>query len=87
MTVMKGPLSLWITINPMDTHDPVVQVFTGADINLDQFDHITGPDAATRAFRIAHDPYAAAKFFHFTINAILDSFFGILRNSRGDKIE
>jgi len=50
MIVMKGPPFLWITINPMDTHDPVAQVFTGADIDLDQFDHTTGPDAATRAF-------------------------------------
>jgi hypothetical protein len=27
--------SLWITINPTDTHDPIAQVPAGQDINLD----------------------------------------------------
>ena len=37
MCVMKGPPSLWITINPSDTCDPIVQVFSGESINLDSF--------------------------------------------------
>ncbi|KAG1766496.1 hypothetical protein EV702DRAFT_1050664 [Suillus placidus] len=38
MTMMKNPPSLWITINPTDTHDPVAQVFAGEEIDLDKFD-------------------------------------------------
>ncbi|THG94143.1 hypothetical protein EW026_g7271 [Hermanssonia centrifuga] len=32
-----------------------------------------GPDKDCRACNIAGDPYGAAKFFHFTINAILET--------------
>ncbi|KIK91578.1 hypothetical protein PAXRUDRAFT_149188 [Paxillus rubicundulus Ve08.2h10] len=77
MTIRKSPPSLWITINPTDTHNPIAQVFTGADIDLDRFDKTAGPDSSTRSLRIAKDPYAAAKFFHFTINVLLDTIFGI----------
>lgn len=79
MTMMKNPPSLWITINPMDTHDPVVQVcvqvivaehssffffvFSGQEINLDDFDATAGPESGRHAFIIANDPYAVAKFF------------------------
>ncbi|KAG1776521.1 hypothetical protein EV702DRAFT_1198218 [Suillus placidus] len=47
MSVMKNPPSLWITINPTDTHDPIAQVFTGAEIDLDHFQHLAGPDSHT----------------------------------------
>ncbi len=76
-TIMKNPPSLWLTINPVDIHDPIAQVFAGADINLDAFCAMMGPDAETRAENIATDPYAAAKFFNFIITAILETLFGI----------
>lgn len=77
MTVMNGPPSLWITINPTDTHDPVAQVFAGEEINLDDFDDTAGPDTHSRSCIIAGDPYAAAKFFHFTVRVVLEELFGI----------
>ncbi|KAG1858776.1 hypothetical protein DFJ58DRAFT_840361 [Suillus subalutaceus] len=40
MSVMKNPPSLWITINPTDTHDPIAQVFTRAEIDLDHFQRL-----------------------------------------------
>jgi len=43
MTVMNGLPSLWITINPTDTHNPIAQVFAGENINLDDFDKTVGP--------------------------------------------
>ena len=66
-----GPPSLWVTINPSDIHDPIAQVFTGADIDLDNFDPTVGPSADARTRAIARNPFAAAKFFHFTIDVIL----------------
>lgn len=74
---MKNPPSLWITINPTDIHDPIAQVMTGAEINLDSFDPSSRPDASTRLTRIANDPYAAARFFHFIIRVLLEEVFGI----------
>ncbi|THG94190.1 hypothetical protein EW026_g7232 [Hermanssonia centrifuga] len=32
-----------------------------------------GPDKDTRARNVASDPYGAAKFFHFTVNALLET--------------
>ena len=72
-----GPPSLWITINPSDLHDPIAQVFAGEDINMDKFMADQGPDKDQRAKNIADDPYAAAKFFHFTITTILETLFGV----------
>ncbi|KAG2336078.1 hypothetical protein BDR05DRAFT_978863 [Suillus weaverae] len=71
MTIMKNPPSLWITINPTDTHDPIAQVFAGEDIDLDNFNCNLGPDSSHRATIIANDPYAAAIF------SILEELMGI----------
>ena len=37
MCVKKNPPSLWLTFNPADTQDPIMQVLCGKDINLDHF--------------------------------------------------
>lgn len=85
MTIMKNPPSLWITINPTDTHDPIAQVLAGQEIDLDVFDKTAGPDSSHRALIIASDPYAASKFFHFTVQVILEELMGItvLKSNRG----
>ncbi|KAG1873908.1 hypothetical protein F4604DRAFT_1925483 [Suillus subluteus] len=77
MTVLRNPPSLWVTINPTDTHDPIVQVFAGEEIDLDRFDHTAGPDSAQRAKIVVDDPYTAAKFFHFVVRAIFEELMGI----------
>jgi hypothetical protein len=78
MTILHNPPSLWLTINPTDTHDPIVQVFAGEEIDLDLFDRCAGPDSAQRAKIVADDPYAAAKFFHFVIQAVFEELMGIV---------
>ena len=75
--IMLNPPSLWITINPCDLHDPIAQVFAGEHIDLDKFDSLLGPSKEKHAENIASDPYAAAKFFHFTIQTILEMLFGV----------
>ena len=72
----RGP-SLWITINPSDLHDPVVQVLIGEEIDMDNFFATAGPDSNCRAQNIARDPYGAAKYFFFIIKAVLQTLFGI----------
>lgn len=76
-TVWKGPPNLWVTINPPDGHDPMVQVFAGEDIDMDNFNRLMGPDSRRRAQTVAFDPYAAAKYFNHVINLILEKLSGI----------
>jgi hypothetical protein len=40
-----NPPSIWITINPVDIHDPIAQVFAGEHINMDKFLFTAGPDS------------------------------------------
>lgn len=72
MSLIFSPPSLWLTINPSDTHDPIAQILTGADINLDDFCNTAGPTASQRAVNVAQDPYASAKFFHFIVTTIIE---------------
>ena len=74
-STMLNPPTLCVTINPSNIHDPIAQVFAGADVNLDDFFACVGPDAETQANNIAADPYAAAKFFHFLIQIIFKTLF------------
>jgi hypothetical protein len=83
MCVMKGPPSLWITINPSDMGDPIAQIFAGEKIDMDSFISTAGPKAEETSKTIAADPYAAAKFFHYVIAALLEELFGIVAYNCG----
>lgn len=76
-TLVNGPPTVWMTINPSDIHDPIAQFLVGENINLDDFNAQLGPDNASRAFNIAENPLAAAEFFHITIRAFLKEVLGI----------
>ncbi|KAG8935210.1 hypothetical protein FRC01_005466 [Tulasnella sp. 417] len=79
-----SPPTVWCTINLCDIDDPVAQVFVGdEDINMDAFNPQLGPDSKTRAHRIADDPYAAAKFFHYMVKVLLEELFGIRTTMQG----
>lgn len=80
--IMLNPPTLWITINPCDLHDPIAQVFAGEAIDLDKFNSLLGPSKQKCAENVAADPYAAAKFFHFTIHTVLETLFGITVSSQ-----
>lgn len=86
MTAMKNPPSLWVTINPSDTHDPIAQVLAGEEIDMDNFLATAGPDNSRRAGNIARDPFAAAKFFHIIIRAIIEEMFGITASKESSKL-
>jgi hypothetical protein len=82
-SVLHNPPTLWVTINPADMQDPIAQVLAGADIDLDSFCKTAGPDSVDRAFNMACDPFASAKFFHLMIGTILEVLMGVTtsRNS------
>jgi hypothetical protein len=75
-------MSLWITINPSDRHDPICQVFAGEHIDMDRFVPTEGPSALQRARNVACDPFAASQFFFFLAETILETHFGFSVNGR-----
>ncbi|KIO11878.1 hypothetical protein M404DRAFT_98925, partial [Pisolithus tinctorius Marx 270] len=77
---LGGP-TIWMTINPADMHDPIAQVLAGEIIDLDRFDALAGPDSHQRATNIAGNPYAAAKFFNFLIETMLETLLGITKRA------
>jgi hypothetical protein len=81
--LLHNPPSLWVTINPSDTQDPIAQVLAGVEIDLDRFCKTAGPDGVDRASNMASDPYASAKFFHLMITAILEVLIGVSKGRRG----
>lgn len=83
---MKNPPSLWVTINPSDTHDPIAQVLAGEEIDMNNFNATAGPDSSRRSTNVASDPFAAAQFFHFIIRAIIEELFGISTTKESSKI-
>lgn len=74
MCIKKNPPSIWLTINPADTQDPVAQVLSSQDIDLD---HFCTQDYSLVKSTITSDPYVSASFFHLMINAILVHLLGI----------
>lgn len=82
-TMHFNPPNLWITINPDDLNDPVVQVLAGEEINLDAFSRTAGPSRDARVRNIAQNGMAGARFFQYIIMATLEILFGIkVSNSR-----
>ena len=76
------PPSIWMTINPMDYEDPIVQIFAGENIDMDSFMNLMGPSPSSRAKNMADDPYASASFFNFIIRTMLETLFGFTSSKR-----
>ena len=74
MCIRKGPPSIWLTLNPADTHDPIAQVFCGNDINLDNFfNRIT--IIWTVWICLTLICLLCLFFFHFIVQTILETLF------------
>jgi hypothetical protein len=73
---MHNPPSLWVTLNPDDIDDPIVQILSGVDISMENFDRLMC-NKEERASRIAGDPFAAAKYFNLMINLFLKCLLGV----------
>ena len=81
--LVSNPPTLWITINPADTQDPIAQVFAGAEIDLDVFCKTEGPNSVERARNVAEDPFASAKYFHFVVKCVLEILLGLTKRGSG----
>ncbi len=83
MNLILNPPMIWITINLVDTQDPIAQIFAGVEIDLDKFCDTAGPDNNERATNIAEDLFSSAKYFHFIVKCVLEILFGITKKSSG----
>lgn len=98
-TAMKGPPSLWLTINPADSTNPIAQVhqrttytfsplivhqvLAGVDINLDKFVQGSMLLNDNQHHNISKDPYASAEFFHTIICTVLKDLIGFDKGKPG----
>ena len=84
MCMMKNPPSIWLTINPADTQDPITHVLTGREIDLDRFDAL---DDLPSPAAVASDPFASAAFFHLMVPAVLQCLLGIRQSCDGKAVQ
>jgi hypothetical protein len=74
--IRDGTPSLFVTINPADLHSPIVMMYAGEEIDLDNILQDNFPKTTERS-RLAHlDPSAVAKYFDVVIKCILDTIVG-----------
>ncbi|KAJ3558871.1 hypothetical protein NM688_g667 [Phlebia brevispora] len=74
MMLQLGMPSFFITINPADTHNPIVKFLAGKDIDIDDMGRSDIPIAFDQGVLVAKNPFIAAKFF----NLYMESFFKIV---------
>ncbi|ODN87404.1 hypothetical protein L198_07028 [Cryptococcus wingfieldii CBS 7118] len=73
----SGMPSLFVTLNPADAMNPIVGVFSGRDINLDErlgTGEGVSAEAQARSRAAALDPGACAEGFHFMVEKFVDIF-------------
>lgn len=86
ITIRDGASSLFITINPADLQSPIVMMYAGKEIDIEEIladDPEKFPTADERA-RLAHlDPCAVAKYFDVVVKGILDTIVGYGKDNGG----
>ncbi|TFK58408.1 hypothetical protein BDN72DRAFT_782129, partial [Pluteus cervinus] len=80
---MFGPPSIWLTINPADTSDPIAFKMADGTIDLDNFTMIGLPSGSEQVSSVTEDPFISAQYLHYVINVILQDMLGLSRNSSG----
>lgn len=76
--------SIWLTLNPADTQDPIMQVLCRMEIDLDNF-NVRNHQLSD--VHIAADPYASATYFHLIVNtAVLEKLLSIQGYKHKQKI-
>lgn len=79
--IFRG-VSVFLTVNFSDNHNPVFQVFAGEDIDMDHFHHLAGPDHSQHVRNIAADAYAAAKGFWYLTHTMVHDLFGVSTSNK-----
>ncbi|KAI0821065.1 hypothetical protein BC629DRAFT_1242400, partial [Irpex lacteus] len=71
MMLQHGVPNFYLTINPADTHNPVVNLLAGDDIDLDNVTSVLQRNAWDQAVLVASNPFVGAKFFDIYMNAFI----------------
>ena len=82
LTTTHGMPSFYITINPADTHNPIVKFLAGADIDLDHMLADDIPNYWEQSMLIASNPALGATFFDTYMKAFIQTVLGY----NGDKL-
>jgi Helitron helicase-like domain at N-terminus len=86
VTIRDGAPSLFITINPADFHSPIVMMYAGKEVNVEEIMAEDPESLQTTNERscLAHlDPCAVAKFFDVIIKSILETIIGYGKKNGG----
>ncbi len=68
----QGTPAFFVTLNPSDVHHPLVRLFAGEDIQLDDVGVGEELSAWQRKLVVAKNPAACAKFFHAMISTFIN---------------
>ena len=76
LTMTHGMPSFYITINPADTHNPIVKFLAGADIDIDHMLENEIPKYWEQSTLISSNPAVGAKFFNLYLKAFIRTVLG-----------
>lgn len=83
LTMAHGMPSFYVTINPADTHNPIVKFLTGADIDIDNMLQDQVPNYWEQSILILSNPAVGAKFFNLYLKAFLRTVLGYRDDEEG----
>jgi len=76
LTMTHGMPSFYVTINPADTHNPIVKFLAGADIDIDKMLESDVPNYWEQSRLILSNPAVGAKFFNTYLKAFIQTVLG-----------
>ena len=71
LTLTHGLPSFYITINPADTHNPIVKFLTGGEIDIDNMLENKIPNVWEQSLLVSMNPALGATFFNLYLKAFL----------------
>jgi len=76
LTMTHGMPSFYVTINPADTHNPIVKFLAGSDIDVDKMLDNDVPKYWEQSRLISSNPAVGAKFFNTYLKAFIRTVLG-----------
>ena len=76
LTMTHGMPSFYVTINPADTHNPVLKFLAGAEIDIDRMLEEDIPNFWEQSLLVSSNPVVGAKFFNVYLKAFLKEVLG-----------
>jgi hypothetical protein len=71
LTMAHGMPSFYVTVNPADTHNPIVKFLAGGDIDIDKMLEHEIPNFWEQSLLVSSNPVIGARFFNIYLKAFL----------------